>query len=83
MRVANGRVVGLPCFRHFFGLRPRSQINIPFTIAALSKRRAKKSVHLTGVIMEDTVQKSCWGVTIKALAGFAGIMALAYLFGTI
>lgn len=33
--------------------------------------------------MEDTVQKSCWGVTVKALAGFAGLMALAYLFGTI
>jgi len=33
--------------------------------------------------MEDTVQKSCWGVTVKALAGFAVVMALAYLFGTI
>ena len=33
--------------------------------------------------MEDTVQKSCWGVTNKALAGFAAVMALAYLFGTI
>jgi hypothetical protein len=37
----------------------------------------------TGVIMEDTAQKSCWGVTLKALAGFAGVLALAYLFGTI
>jgi len=37
----------------------------------------------TGDIMEDTIQKSCWGVTFKALAGFAGILALAYLFGTI
>jgi hypothetical protein len=33
--------------------------------------------------MEDSVQKSCWGVTLKALAGFAGILALAYIFGSI
>lgn len=33
--------------------------------------------------MEDSIQKSCWGVTIKALAGFAGILALAYIFGSI
>lgn len=33
--------------------------------------------------MEDSIQKSCWGVTVKALAGFAGILALAYLFGSI
>ena len=33
--------------------------------------------------MEETVEKSCWGVTIKALAGFAGALALAYLFGAI
>jgi hypothetical protein len=33
--------------------------------------------------MEDTVQKSCWGVTFKALVGFAGALALAYLFGAI
>lgn len=33
--------------------------------------------------MEQTAQKSCWSVTFKALAGFAGAMALAYLFGAI
>ncbi|SIQ76732.1 hypothetical protein SAMN05880590_10777 [Rhizobium sp. RU35A] len=32
--------------------------------------------------MEDSLQKSCWGVTVKALAGFAAIVALAYLCGT-
>lgn len=30
--------------------------------------------------MEDTVQKSCWGITARAVLGFAGLMALAYLF---
>lgn len=33
--------------------------------------------------MEDTVHKSCWGVTVRAVIGFAGILVLAYLFGGI
>ncbi|WP_264319349.1 hypothetical protein [Rhizobium terrae] len=33
--------------------------------------------------MDETAQKSCWGVTFKALVGFAGALALAYLFGAI
>jgi hypothetical protein len=37
----------------------------------------------TGVNMEDTVQKSCWGITARAVIGFSGILALAYLFGGI
>lgn len=32
-------------------------------------------------IMEDGVQKSCWGVTAKAVAGFAGLILLAWLIG--
>jgi hypothetical protein len=31
--------------------------------------------------MDEGVQKSCWGVTAKAVIGFAGIMMLAWLFG--
>tara|TARA_R110002020_G_scaffold35743_9_gene107820 strand:- start:1470 stop:1610 length:141 start_codon:yes stop_codon:yes gene_type:complete len=38
---------------------------------------------VTGVTMEDTVQKSCWGITARAVIGFSGILALAYLFGGI
>ena len=34
-----------------------------------------------GDTLENTVEKSCWGVTVRAVAGFAGILALAYLFG--
>lgn len=30
--------------------------------------------------MDDSVQKSCWGVTAKAVIGFAGIILLAWLF---
>ncbi|VVT14470.1 conserved hypothetical protein [Hoeflea sp. EC-HK425] len=37
----------------------------------------------TGVIMEETAQKSCWGITARAVIGFSGILALAYLFGGI
>ncbi len=33
--------------------------------------------------MEDSIQKSCWNVTFRALVGFAGILCLAYLFGSI
>ena len=29
--------------------------------------------------MDDSVQKSCWGVTAKAVVGIAGIMLLAWL----
>ena len=30
--------------------------------------------------MDESVQKSCWGVTAKAVIGLAGIMLLAWLF---
>lgn len=31
--------------------------------------------------MDDSVQRSCWGVTAKAVIGFAGILLLAWLVG--
>ncbi len=31
--------------------------------------------------MDDSVQKSCWGVTAKAILGFAGVILLAWLIG--
>ncbi len=31
--------------------------------------------------MDDTVQKSCWGVTAWAMAAFAAIILLAWLVG--
>lgn len=31
--------------------------------------------------MEETVQKSCWGITARAVFGFVGLLALIYLFG--
>ncbi len=33
--------------------------------------------------MDSTATKSCWGVTIRAVVGFAAILVLAYLFGGI
>ncbi|PWW03653.1 hypothetical protein DFR52_101339 [Hoeflea marina] len=33
--------------------------------------------------MNDTAQKSCWGITARAVIGFTGILVLAYLFGGI
>jgi len=32
-------------------------------------------------IMEDGMNKSCWGLTAKAVIGFAGIILLAWLVG--
>jgi len=29
--------------------------------------------------MDETVQKSCWGITAKAVIGIAGLMLLAWL----
>ncbi|KFB10208.1 hypothetical protein EL18_01238 [Nitratireductor basaltis] len=29
--------------------------------------------------MDETVQKSCWGVTAKAVIGLAGVILLAWL----
>ena len=31
------------------------------------------------VIMDDSVQKSCWGVAAKAVVGFAFIILVAWL----
>jgi hypothetical protein len=62
----------------FLQLRNVNVINIRLRACA-----ALYAAAATGAIMEDTVQKSCWGVTVKALCGFAGVLALAYLFGTI
>jgi hypothetical protein len=36
-----------------------------------------------GEIMDSTIQKSCWGVTVRAVVGFAGLLLLAFLFGGI
>jgi hypothetical protein len=33
--------------------------------------------------MEDTAQKSCWGVTLRAVIGFAAILILVHVFGGI
>ncbi len=31
--------------------------------------------------MDESVEKSCWGVTMWAVAVFGGVLALAFLFG--
>jgi hypothetical protein len=31
--------------------------------------------------MDNTVPRSCWGVTAKAIVGFAGLILLAWLIG--
>jgi hypothetical protein len=80
MHASNGCPVVSPCFGHVLQLREPAEFNISFTTVAFNETARS---HPIGVIMEETIQKSCWAVTFKALAGFAGILALAYLFGTI
>ena len=36
-----------------------------------------------GVIMEDTVHKSCWGITVRTVIVFLGLLGVIYLFGGI
>lgn len=31
--------------------------------------------------MDDGIQKSCWGLTAKAVIGFAGFLLIAWLVG--
>jgi len=51
----------------------------PATGAAAAARAVWVN-RLTGIELDDNAQKSCWGVTAKALIGFAGIILLAWLF---
>mgnify|MGYP003388926651 CR=1 FL=1 len=37
--------------------------------------------HRNRIIMDNSGQKSCWGIAAKAVAGFAGIILLAWLVG--
>ncbi|SKA33494.1 hypothetical protein SAMN05428963_11630 [Consotaella salsifontis] len=37
----------------------------------------------TFLFMEDSVQKSCWGVTLWTVAAFMAILALAFLFDSV
>lgn len=50
-------------------------------LASPDGQRGVYNSSITGVIMEETAQKSCWGITARAVIGFSGILALAYLFG--
>jgi len=44
---------------------------------------AAATISSIGEIMESTVQKSCWGVTARAVLGFGVVLVIAYLFGGI
>jgi len=80
MRWTYGRSQDSPWFSLFLHLRSSYIFNKWLRHRTRCKSRPK-SEH-AGVIMEETAQKSCWGVTLRALAGFAAFLALTYLFGT-
>jgi hypothetical protein len=41
--------------------------------------RSRKNYGIENDIMDDSVQKSCWGLTAKAVIGIAGIIVLFWL----
>jgi hypothetical protein len=45
------------------------------------RKRRYRGRQVNRKIMDDGIQKSCWGVTAKAVVGFAGILLLAWLIG--
>jgi hypothetical protein len=68
-----------PCFRRFCHCEgPSESVSQP---ANAYRRQVRTSAGVFRIIMEDTTQKSCWGVTAKAVIGFAGILLLAWLVG--
>lgn len=69
-----------PWFCHFSRLRLHE-----FFIkeGAMQRRAAVATISSIGEIMESTVQKSCWGVTARAVLGFGAVLIIAYLFGGI
>ncbi|MBT1154872.1 hypothetical protein J1C56_04630 [Aminobacter anthyllidis] len=40
---------------------------------------ADRTTRISRHIMDDSVQKSCWGLTAKAVIGFAGFLLIAWL----
>lgn len=45
----------------------------------LGSASACQSVTFKSVKLDDSVQKSCWGLTAKAAIGFVGLILLAWL----
>jgi len=69
-----------PWFRHFSRLRFHE---IFIKQGAMRGRTRHRDILPIGEIMESTVQKSCWGVTARAVLGFGAVLVIAYLFGGI
>jgi hypothetical protein len=71
-----------PFFRHFLRLRSLADFNKEGTETRSGDGVPRKADHF-GVIMESSIQKSCWNITFRALIGFASVLAIVYLFGRV
>lgn len=74
----------LPFFRHFARCERRPEWLRSWQTGgtvAVFESRIRDEIYGNRTKMDDSVQKSCWGVTAKAVIGFAGIILLAWLFG--
>lgn len=80
-----GRCEKLVTEMPFLQLRKATKpLNRPSCAERIQKWMTRPEIGtLTGAFMEDHVQKSCWGITARAVIGFSGILALAHLFGGI
>ena len=76
---------GLPCCPRlgFAIFRDCGFMNSSLNRASRSAGMAAATISSIGAIMESTVQKSCWGVTARAVLGFGAVLVIAYLFGGI
>ncbi|CAN7353442.1 hypothetical protein [Aminobacter aminovorans] len=71
-----------PCFGHFLQLRRPAQRRIQQATrpnALADPPPADRTTRILRHIMDDGVQKSCWGLTAKAVIGFAGFLLIAWL----
>jgi hypothetical protein len=79
---SHGSYARLPRFRLFLQLRKVARRRISRAVAGWENAARKPSAQVLRVethIMDEHVQKSCWGLTAKAVLGFAGIILLAWL----
>jgi hypothetical protein len=73
-----------PRFRHFSHCEAAGNGLITRSTNGAGNKTARQPLRGRQVnrkTMDDGIQKSCWGVTAKAVVGFASILLLAWLVG--
>lgn len=73
----------LPCFRRFRSCEDAHKVVSSGPSATRKKQRQAALAWLRDLleIMDESVQKSCWSLTAKAVIGIAGLILLVWLVG--